>query len=60
MTRAPIAMVAALRELSVVFGMLLAIIFPGERTVSKLMAVLPVAAGTMIMRLGQAVFPVCT
>ena len=52
MTRAPIAMVAALRELSVVFGMLLAIIFPGERTVNKLMAVLLVAAGTMIMRMG--------
>lgn len=53
MTRAPIAMVAALRETSVIFGMLLAVIFLGERfTVNKLMAVLLVAAGTMIIRMG--------
>ncbi len=53
MTRAPIAMVAALRETSVIFGMLLAVIFLGERlTANRIMAVLLVAAGTMIMRMG--------
>ncbi len=52
MARAPIAMVAALRETSVIFGMLLAVIFLGEKfTGNKLVAVLLVAAGTMIMRL---------
>lgn len=48
MARAPIAMVAALRETSVIFGMLLAVIFLGEKfTGNKLVAVLLVAAGTM-------------
>lgn len=52
MTRAPIALVAALRETSVVFGMLLAVLFLGERfTRVRLLAVLLVAAGTAIMRL---------
>ena len=53
MTRAPIAMVAALRETSVIFGMLLAVIFLGERlSLNKILAVSLVVAGTMIMRLG--------
>ena len=52
MTKAPIAMVAALRETSVIFGMLLAIAFLGERfTTARLLAVVLVASGTMIMRL---------
>ena len=52
MTKAPIAMVAALRETSVIFGMLLAVLFLGERfTVTKLLAVLMVAASTMLMKM---------
>ena len=48
MTLAPIAMVAALRESSVIFGMLLAVFFLGERvTYSRALAVLLVAAGVM-------------
>ncbi|MEG2140519.1 MAG: DMT family transporter [Bilophila sp.] len=51
MTRAPIAMVAALRETSVIFGMLLAVCFLGEKcTCIKLCAVLLVATGTIIMK----------
>lgn len=52
MTKAPLALVAALRETSVVFGMLLAVLFLGEKfTFTKLIAVLLVAVGTMVMRL---------
>lgn len=52
MTRAPIQLVAALRETSVIFGMLLAVLFLGERlTRTRILAVLLVAAGTVIMRL---------
>ena len=52
MTRAPIQLVAALRETSVIFGMLLAVLFLGERiTRMRVLAVLLVAAGTVIMRL---------
>ena len=52
MTKAPIAMVAALRETSVIFGMLLAVLFLGERfTLTKLLAVLMVAASTMLMKM---------
>jgi len=48
MTKAPIAMVAALRESSVIFGMLLAVVFLGERvTFFRMLAVLLVAAGVM-------------
>jgi uncharacterized membrane protein len=48
MTKAPIALVAALRESSVIFGMLLAIFFLGERvTLCRVLAVLLVAAGMM-------------
>jgi uncharacterized membrane protein len=48
MTKAPIAMVAALRESSVIFGMLLAVIFLGERvTFFRVLAVVLVAAGVM-------------
>jgi len=51
MTKAPIAMVAALRESSVVFGMLLAVFFLGERaTLFRVLAVLLVAAGVMSLR----------
>jgi drug/metabolite transporter (DMT)-like permease len=46
MTKAPIAIVAALRESSVIFGMLLAVFFLGERvTFFRALAVLLVAAG---------------
>jgi drug/metabolite transporter (DMT)-like permease len=52
MTKAPIAMVAALRETSVIFGMLLAVLFLGERfTLTKLAAVVMVAASTMLMKM---------
>jgi len=52
MTKAPIAMVAALRETSVVFGMLLAVLFLGERfTLTKLLAVLMVAGSTALMKM---------
>jgi drug/metabolite transporter (DMT)-like permease len=48
MTKAPIAMVAALRESAVIFGMLLAVFFLGERvTRFRVLAVLLVAAGVM-------------
>lgn len=51
MTRAPIQLVAALRETSVVFGMLMAVLFLGERfTKLRLLAVILVASGTIIMR----------
>jgi drug/metabolite transporter (DMT)-like permease len=54
MTKAPIAMVAALRESSVIFGMLLAVAFLGERiTFFRALAVLLVAAGVMSLH-GQA------
>ena len=46
MTRAPIALVAALRETSVIFGMLLAVMFLKERlTLGRTAAVLMVALG---------------
>ncbi len=52
MTRAPISQVAALRETSVVFGMLLAVFFLKERmTVFRIAAVALVLAGAMVMRL---------
>ena len=52
MTRAPIAMVAALRETSVVFGMLFAVLFLKEKvTPARVLAVLLVLAGAAIMRL---------
>ena len=53
MTLAPIALVAALRETSVIFGMLLALLFLGERiTLWKVVAVCLVTGGTMLLRLG--------
>lgn len=53
MTRAPIALVAALRESSVIFGMILAVIFLGEKlTPLRLVAILLVAAGAMLARIG--------
>ena len=52
MTRAPITLVAALRESSVIFGMLLAVVILHERlTPCRVLAVLLVAAGAMAMRL---------
>lgn len=51
MTRAPVAMVAALRETSVVFGMLFAVIFLKETvTPARIAAVLLVLAGAAMMR----------
>ena len=50
MTKAPIAMVAALRETSVIFGMLLAVFFLGEKfSTVKLLAVILVAVGIFFM-----------
>ena len=50
MTKAPIALVAALRETSVIFGMLLAVLFLGEKfSLVKLFAVALVAAGIVFM-----------
>lgn len=52
MTRAPIATVAALRETSVVFGMLLAVFFLKEKlTPARAAAVILVLAGATAMRL---------
>ena len=52
MTRAPISMVAALRETSVVFGMLFAILFLKERvTPARIISVLLVLIGAAVMRL---------
>lgn len=53
LTLAPIALVAALRETSVIFGMLLAVIFLHERlSRSRIMAILIVMGGAMLIRLG--------
>lgn len=53
MTVAPIALVAALRETSVIFGMILAVIFLGEKlTATRFAAILLVAAGAILARLG--------
>ena len=53
MCLAPIALVAALRETSVIFAMILAVFFLGERlTKARVFAVLLVLAGAMILRLG--------
>jgi drug/metabolite transporter (DMT)-like permease len=50
MTQAPIAMVAALRESSVIFGILLAVVFLGEKaTFFRALAVVLVAAGVMCL-----------
>ncbi len=52
MTRAPVAQVAALRETSVVFGMLLAMAFLKEHlSLARATAVLLVLAGAAVMRL---------
>lgn len=52
MTQAPIALVAALRETSVVFGMLIGWLIFGERmTPSKGTAILLIMAGVMITRI---------
>ncbi|MDR0827166.1 MAG: DMT family transporter [Desulfovibrio sp.] len=51
MSRAPIPQVAALRETSVVFGMLLAVIFLKEKlTPARVVSVFAVLAGAMVMR----------
>lgn len=53
MTVAPIALVAALRETSVIFGMIMAVIFLGERlTLARVIAIILVMGGAMIARLG--------
>lgn len=53
MTLAPIALVAALRETSVIFGMIMAVIFLGEQiTLFRVAAVLLVMAGAISIRLG--------
>jgi drug/metabolite transporter (DMT)-like permease len=51
MTRAPIALVAALRESSVIFAMLIAIYFLGERISGlRVLSVLLVVAGTIVIK----------
>lgn len=53
MTLAPIALVAALRETSVIFGTIMAVIFLGEHlTLIRLIAIVLVMAGAMLIRLG--------
>lgn len=53
MTVAPIALVAALRETSVIFGMIMAVIFLGEKlTPARIAAICLVCAGAMLARLG--------
>ena len=52
MTKAPIVLVAALRESSVIFGMLLAVIFLGERlTATRVLSVFLVEGGAMLLNL---------
>ena len=53
MTVAPIALVAALRETSVIFGMLMAVLFLGEKlSPVRVLAILLVMGGGMTLRLG--------
>lgn len=53
MTVAPIALVAALRETSVIFGMIMAVIFLGEKlTPMRIAAILLVVGGAILARLG--------
>lgn len=53
MTAAPIALVAGLRETSVIFGLILAIIFLHEKfTFARVAAIFLVAGGAMLARLG--------
>lgn len=53
MTVAPIALVAALRETSVIFGMIMAVIFLGEKLVPlRVLAIFLVLGGAMLARLG--------
>lgn len=53
MTKAPIALVAALRETSVIFAMLLAVLFLKERlTLARVIAIVLVMTGLFCMRLG--------
>ncbi len=53
MTVAPIALVAALRETSVIFGMLMAVLFLGEKlSPVRVLAILLVMGGAMTLRLG--------
>lgn len=53
MTVAPIALVAALRETSVIFGMLMAVLFLGEKlTLGRVCAILLVVGGAILARLG--------
>lgn len=52
MTKAPIALVGALRETSVIFGMILAVLFLGEKlTPARAIAALLVTCGAMLARL---------
>ena len=53
MTVAPIALVAALRESSVIFGMFLAVIFLGEKlSPVRVLAILLVMSGAVMLHLG--------
>ena len=51
MTRAPIPLVAALRETSIAFGALIAVIFLGERvTPVRIAATLAILSGAALLR----------
>ena len=51
MARAPISLVASLRETSIVFGLLLGVVFLGEKiTGSRILAVALVASGAIIIK----------
>lgn len=52
MTQAPLALVAALRETSVVFGLLLAVVFLKERmTAMRVIAIIMVTVGSLCLKL---------
>ncbi len=52
MTQAPIASVSALRETSIVFGMVIAVWFLGERlSTPRIMAAVGIAVGAITLKL---------
>lgn len=53
MTKAPVAVVAALRETSILFAMLISVVFLGEKlTIWRAVAALLIGTGTVLLRLG--------
>ena len=52
MTKAPVAMVAALRETSILFGVVISVLFLGEKpSLPRLAAVALIGAGAAVLRL---------